>query len=1220
MAELGVIASVAGVVSLGLQVCRGLTIYYKAYSKAEDDVRLLFLEIKGLTQSLSNLEEAIQNCPINTDPENSGVDVIEHCRIRILDLDAELRKLTEYQQDGRRTIRKVMSRSVRAMYPFKEATINSLRANVSRANDALQQVANTILIRQSTALQDTIDQFYTKEESKQITRWLDPPNPTASHRDASAKHRQSTSSWLLDGNEFAEWKWRPNSVLWLQGCAGTGKTVLASAIINRLQEDCESLTKAGVVFFYFDFNNQSIMQDHNRFLRSVIEQLASQSGEIPNPLTALYRRSRSGTVQPMTADLLKTVQSIIQEFSYFYLIIDAFDECKEKQDFLAFLNMLMSWGLPQTHVAITSRTDIETEIRSRKFEFSQMILEEYLVDADVERHVWATLEDDVILNRWEPEQQQMIAKSLNEGAKGNFRWASCQIQALKDCHTVAELEDAICCLPATLEETYERALSIIDERRKEPIRNVLRWLCFSARPVRLEEIAEVMAIDFTAKPQPSYDPRKRLIDAERFFQSYSSLVHVLRIKTKARDFRELKLAHLSVRDFLVSQKIRVSSISYFAIDSLSAHTSIAQTCLIYLRQFDKPLELVARPPESYSLARYAAKHWPHHVQEVVGAAGRLFRRPTDQLTKLPDADQAMPLIALIIEFLIQILRVLNLTMKSQEVEGLPTDLNYLCSELLSAQGAQLQSQILFFDPDTPWIEQPDVARTLSVLPSALYYAAHAGLAASVKILLEKGADPNAAGGRYGNALQAAASQGHLDVLELLLGGGANVNQAGGDYGNALQGASSYGHRRCALLLILNGADVNAQGGEYTTALHAAAFMGHEKIAAMLIGHGAEVDSRDHEQSTPLLSAAREGHHSTAQLLLERGADCMIKDEGGWTPLDECAPAGYNSIVRMLVDQNPLIIHSRDKQDYTALHHTAPQHHESTVAILLDAGMDIDARNAFGRSPLFQAVASGHEESVRVFLERGANVNTVDKEGWSVLHVAVFAGHVSIGAMLLDRGANINHHAGGITALHVAVLRKSIDFVDLLLEYDADVSIESDIDGTAYDFLRYHEKCRAALVLDSLRIDNPNVTITGLRIAVCSGREARIRRLLELGADINASDEGGLTALLWASQQQSSTIMKMLLENGADPNVRSNWGVTAMFYVRENVELENLLLAYGYNVSSQSQDRTSSELRDEDGDLQDIRELLLDRMDEPSTTEELTPSTESAEPFDKVLVC
>jgi hypothetical protein len=59
----------------------------------------------------------------------------------------------------------------------------------------------------------------------------------------------------------------------------------------------------------------------------------------------------------------------------------------------------------------------------------------------------------------------------------------------------------------------------------------------------------------------------------------------------------------------------------------------------------------------------------------------------------------------------------------------------------------------------------------------------------------------------------ALVRGHDGVVEQLLGGGANVNAQGGEYGNALQAASSRGHNRAVELLLGKGADVNAQGGK-----------------------------------------------------------------------------------------------------------------------------------------------------------------------------------------------------------------------------------------------------------------------------------------------------------------------------------------------------------------------------------------------------------------------
>ena len=72
--------------------------------------------------------------------------------------------------------------------------------------------------------------------------------------------------------------------------------------------------------------------------------------------------------------------------------------------------------------------------------------------------------------------------------------------------------------------------------------------------------------------------------------------------------------------------------------------------------------------------------------------------------------------------------------------------------------------------------------------------------------------------------------------------GADVNAQGGEYGNALQAASDGGHEAIEKLLIEKGADVSAQGGYYGYALHAASLRGHEAIAKLLIEKGADVNA------------------------------------------------------------------------------------------------------------------------------------------------------------------------------------------------------------------------------------------------------------------------------------------------------------------------------------------------------------------------------------------
>lgn len=100
----------------------------------------------------------------------------------------------------------------------------------------------------------------------------------------------------------------------------------------------------------------------------------------------------------------------------------------------------------------------------------------------------------------------------------------------------------------------------------------------------------------------------------------------------------------------------------------------------------------------------------------------------------------------------------------------------------------------------------------------LYYASEGGYIDISYLLINKEADVNTQGGRFGNTLQEASCGGHQAVVELLLKRSASVNAQGGYYSNALWVASFGGYQAVVELLLKKGADVDAQGGPFDNAL------------------------------------------------------------------------------------------------------------------------------------------------------------------------------------------------------------------------------------------------------------------------------------------------------------------------------------------------------------------------------------------------------------------
>jgi ankyrin repeat protein len=161
--------------------------------------------------------------------------------------------------------------------------------------------------------------------------------------------------------------------------------------------------------------------------------------------------------------------------------------------------------------------------------------------------------------------------------------------------------------------------------------------------------------------------------------------------------------------------------------------------------------------------------------------------------------------------------------------------------------------------------------------NALQAAAFHGNEELVRLLLEKRANVNAQGGEYANALQAASYSGHDVVVRLLLFTGADVNAQGGYYGNALQAASSRGFELLVRLLLQKGADVNSHGGYYGNALQAASSRGFELVVRLLLENGADVNAQGGFYGNALIAASRKSHKTVAQMLLDNGAKWSLKD-------------------------------------------------------------------------------------------------------------------------------------------------------------------------------------------------------------------------------------------------------------------------------------------------------------------------------------------------------
>jgi hypothetical protein len=166
-------------------------------------------------------------------------------------------------------------------------------------------------------------------------------------------------------------------------------------------------------------------------------------------------------------------------------------------------------------------------------------------------------------------------------------------------------------LPESLDETYERILKEIRKSNQGHARRLLHCLVAAIRPLQVEELAEVLAVDFNAEGMPKLNPAWRWEDQEEAVMSAcSSLVIVV----KNGDSRTIQFSHFSVKEYLTSDRLAESSrdVSHYHIPLESAHTILAQACLGVLLRLDDGID--RDTIDNFPLAKYAAIYWIEHAR------------------------------------------------------------------------------------------------------------------------------------------------------------------------------------------------------------------------------------------------------------------------------------------------------------------------------------------------------------------------------------------------------------------------------------------------------------------------------------------------------------------------------------------------------------------------------------------------------------------------------
>jgi hypothetical protein len=107
-----------------------------------------------------------------------------------------------------------------------------------------------------------------------------------------------------------------------------------------------------------------------------------------------------------------------------------------------------------------------------------------------------------------------------------FRWVALQLDDLQSCLNARAVEQQLKSLPKNLDETYDRLLSKITKDYCGDAHKFLQWLAFSARPLMIHELAEVVSVDFDQGDEPHFDPECQYLDPYDVVSVCSALITI----------------------------------------------------------------------------------------------------------------------------------------------------------------------------------------------------------------------------------------------------------------------------------------------------------------------------------------------------------------------------------------------------------------------------------------------------------------------------------------------------------------------------------------------------------------------------------------------------------------------------------------------------------------------------------------------------------------------
>ncbi|KAL7959281.1 hypothetical protein V8C34DRAFT_313434 [Trichoderma compactum] len=626
-------------------------------------------------------------------------------------------------------------------------------------------------------------------------RWLSAIDYQSQLDHTLTKRAPGTCQWFLDSEQYREWYNLDGKALLLHGPPGSGKSMMASIVLDHLSNTLSSEKPAVFCYAFCNFYRANEERAEN-IMCNLLKQLCQIQSPLPQSVEDLFTRHRSQRTQPSLDEAASALRSLISTYENTFIVVDGLDEC-EPSSASQFVSKILDL-LIDTRVNFFATSRSLPDIIGKFREQNSIIIDIPPSSAadDIGQYIKSNVKRLPDFVSHSPDVLEQVTNTIKKYSDGLFRNARFLLDSIVDSKTPESMVD-------TLEKQSHRhdTLDVMMTRirgqgadRRDLAMNTLLWMTFAFHPLKTKQLQHALAVEIG---ESSLD-EANMPDIDSIASVCAGLVV---IDAETDTFR---FCHKSVENWIIARGNKLFP---------DARLYITRVCLTYLSfvAFDGGIALseddLNRRFQQYPLYAYAANNWGLYALEVPECPEILLF-----LGKQANAAAAAQVIFL---------------------NGAGDQIDYV-----ALPGASVAIHLAAFfglkEAMTVLLNVFDVDLKAYGGWTPLMVASMSGQLSVAELLLAEGADIEAKDGRGRTALSLAVFRAGEAMVDFLITRGAKVNFHDDDGSTPLLIAIDRGDKAVVQLLLVRGADIELKSTHGEAPVAYAAKKEDEDIASLLL--------------------------------------------------------------------------------------------------------------------------------------------------------------------------------------------------------------------------------------------------------------------------------------------------------------------------------------------------------------------------------------------------